>query len=1169
MGGEKGKTDLLLKFFDSQHFDSWVALTYLYKSTSSPGVTDYLCNRLYTLPEEQVEVYLSQLCQLIINRPHSPLERVLVDLCARSLRIAVKVYWLLLAISQDNPKSKHAAEMRDRCERAALEGFWDPPFRDPKLVPISPPRAPRWAVASPPLSPTSHIARQRLGSAGGARWGSPEPFVSPGRGVPDGSRPTSPDGSAQGSGGGTGGGSGGAEARSASVDRRRRLRAELGDSEGVTALLENSLRAVEGGGAACLHARESAELSPPSSPRLRQTTFGATLDFIEALCDASSGLTAFAPEDRQWALMRGLEEINKEIEAASRSGVACWFPMGTCNERIMRLAAREATLLNSREKAPFMLFVEVLSTEESDAAAAAAAATADAAAAGASAGSGPVAESAAANDPERQGSHAAAGPGPGSSPAAAVHSGAPRSLARSLEFPSPAAAPANGERDEGPRTPQSAFAAPLPPTLTLPPAAGARQVAPLEVDANAPGVSEAAAPGAPQAKGVAQAGGDPTRPPLAPGGHAGGGRRGSVSALAAAVGVLGRQEAAREGGGDGSAADVARGLQSAMEGLRGAGPLVSVRLEVVCDTPPAVAGTPPAAAASAASSPLAGAEDKGGLPARRVSTGWVASARSAVGSPPRTLERSTSAGVRGSGEPGGPAGGGGGASGTVASGARALSLLCHWGVCRTKGEAADHWRAPGEPHVRVVLQVHGGVDLRLAVRSVPSHRRVPSDEALLRMAAQHRAPLPPPRASVPPSNPPANLNGAPPRAPAKPLLPTALSAPAASPPRHPGSPPKAPPSEAGSADLAARRPLREVGVNASASASKACAAEGAGAPAVGGAMPTSAVAGRAGQAAAVGVVLGAAGAGDAEANQLDAERLAAEARAVYGERFGDGAARIQRESPHGRRPGWAVRPVIVKSGDDCRQELLAAQLIRAFADIFADSGLPLQLRPYEVLVTSNRTALIELVPDSLSIHQIKARSRPGTSLADHFFAKFGRGTPACQAAQRAFAESMAAYSLVCYLLQIKDRHNGNILLDDAGRIVHIDFGFMLSNSPGGVNFEAAPFKLTRELLEVLDSNPEGRASATFDYFKVLCIQGFLACRSQADRIMLLVEMMAASGCPCFKSGPRVVHALRKRFQLYLSEAQCVEVVLGLIAESLDNWRSRNYDYYQRVLNGVL
>ena len=54
-------------------------------------------------------------------------------------------------------------------------------------------------------------------------------------------------------------------------------------------------------------------------------------------------------EDRQWALRRGLEEINKEIEAASRTGLAsCWFPMGTRNERIIRLAAKEASLLNSR-----------------------------------------------------------------------------------------------------------------------------------------------------------------------------------------------------------------------------------------------------------------------------------------------------------------------------------------------------------------------------------------------------------------------------------------------------------------------------------------------------------------------------------------------------------------------------------------------------------------------------------------------------------------------------------------------------------------------------------------------------------------------------------------------------------------------------------------------------
>jgi len=54
-------------------------------------VLDYLCNRLYSLPERDVERYLSQLTQLCIQRPGSLLDRVIERLCAKSLRIAVKV----------------------------------------------------------------------------------------------------------------------------------------------------------------------------------------------------------------------------------------------------------------------------------------------------------------------------------------------------------------------------------------------------------------------------------------------------------------------------------------------------------------------------------------------------------------------------------------------------------------------------------------------------------------------------------------------------------------------------------------------------------------------------------------------------------------------------------------------------------------------------------------------------------------------------------------------------------------------------------------------------------------------------------------------------------------------------------------------------------------------
>lgn len=93
--------------------------------------------------------------------------------------------------------------------------------------------------------------------------------------------------------------------------------------------------------------------------------------------------------------------------------------------------------------------------------------------------------------------------------------------------------------------------------------------------------------------------------------------------------------------------------------------------------------------------------------------------------------------------------------------------------------------------------------------------------------------------------------------------------------------------------------------------------------------------------------------------------------------------------------------------------------------------------------------------------------------------------------------SLAGYSVITYLLQIKDRHNGNILIDRDGHLIHIDFGYMLSNSPGNIGFEAAPFKLPFEYVEILGSLD----GDLFKEFRQLILQGFETARKHAERII--------------------------------------------------------------------
>lgn len=298
-----------------------------------------------------------------------------------------------------------------------------------------------------------------------------------------------------------------------------------------------------------------------------------------------------------------------------------------------------------------------------------------------------------------------------------------------------------------------------------------------------------------------------------------------------------------------------------------------------------------------------------------------------------------------------------------------------------------------------------------------------------------------------------------------------------------------------------------------------------------------------------------------------------------GEDWNTKKQRIKKSSAYGHLKNWDLCSVIAKNGDDLPQEAFACQLISMISNIWKKNNIPVWTKRMKILITSANTGLVETITNAMSIHSIKksftehsiksGENSKGKifTLLDYFHSVFGLpNSTSFRTAQQNFAKSLAAYSIICYVLQIKDRHNSNIMVDGDGHIIHIDFGFLLSNSPGSVGFEAAPFKLTVEYVELLG----GVDSEIYSQFVYLCKQCFKSLRDNSEEIIEIVELMQKdSTLPCFNNGENTSVLLKQRLQLQLNDEDTDQFVENfLIGKSLGSMYTRLYDQFQMITQGI-
>ena len=257
--------------------------------------------------------------------------------------------------------------------------------------------------------------------------------------------------------------------------------------------------------------------------------------------------------------------------------------------------------------------------------------------------------------------------------------------------------------------------------------------------------------------------------------------------------------------------------------------------------------------------------------------------------------------------------------------------------------------------------------------------------------------------------------------------------------------------------------------------------------------------------------------------------------------------------------------IILKHGDDLRQDMLTLQMIRIMDKLWKKEGLDLRMNPYGCISTDNRIGLIEVVLNAETIANIQkvkgtfpatAAFRRGSLLAwlkDH-----NHTEEALNKAIEEFTLSCAGYCVATYVLGIADRHSDNIMVKKTGQLFHVDFGHILGHfkEKFGIRRERVPFVLTNDFVHVINKGQTKKGQALeFQRFQGYCEQAFLVLRRHGSLILSLFAMMISTGLPELSS-EKDLNYLRDTLVLDMSEAEAQKHFRSKFDEALCNsWKT--------------
>jgi len=251
--------------------------------------------------------------------------------------------------------------------------------------------------------------------------------------------------------------------------------------------------------------------------------------------------------------------------------------------------------------------------------------------------------------------------------------------------------------------------------------------------------------------------------------------------------------------------------------------------------------------------------------------------------------------------------------------------------------------------------------------------------------------------------------------------------------------------------------------------------------------------------------------------------------------------------------------LMLKVGDDLRQDALVMQLLRVMNLLWQKEGLDMQMMLYDCISTGDERGLLQVVLNSTTLGSILLHATDKKKKENNQAVKTGSMWRKFSSAMKALGDykvlknwlrdtidsehadfskeevdaemekrienfiiSTAAYCVASYVLGLGDRHNDNLMCTKNAHFFHIDFGHILGNFKKKYGFkrERAPFVFTYAMKDMMNEEQ-------YEKFKDLCCFTYNILRQNASILVSLCSLAIPCNLPELQSEKDVVWIYEK------------------------------------------